>query len=137
MRKRGIKRLAIPVILVVSSLALMGSAAMAAGPYSFSFTVPGYDGVAFSSRTVTASSALAPYIEVELTSTSPSNNNNANFTAANANGVMLSGAQWMNVSVGSGYQSIKVQDTAGQSIKLMGGTGILEGQTTVTGNWKS
>ncbi len=43
MRKRGIKRLAIPVILVASSLAIMGSAAMAAGPYSFSFTIPGYD----------------------------------------------------------------------------------------------
>ena len=137
MRKSSIKRFAIPVILVASSLALMGSAAMAAGPYSFSFTIPGYDGVAFTSRTVTASSTLAPYIEVELTSTSPSNNNNANFTAANANGVMLSGAQWLNVSVGSGYQAIYAGDTAGQSIKLMGGTGILEGQTTVTGNWKS
>ena len=110
---------------------------MAAGPYSYSFTIPGYDGVACSARTVTASSTLAPYIEVELNSTSPSNNKNANFTAANANCVQLSGAQWINVSVGSGYQAIYANDKAGQSIKLMGGTGVFEGKTTVTGNWKS
>lgn len=134
-RKGLIKRFAIPTVLAGAAVVLMGSAAMAAGPSAFQFGINGYDSYACTSQTQTAST-MAPYIEVQLNSTSPFNNNNVNFTAADTNCNRLSGAQWINVSVGTGYQAIKVNDYQGQYIKLDGGTGTFEGATTVYGDWQ-
>lgn len=136
LRNKWIKRLAVPVALAGSGIAILGATAFAAGPYAYDFGINGGGAVACTSQTRTASTTLAPYIEVELTSTSPSSNNSANFTAANTNCVKLSNANWQDVVRGDGYYSIYAGDYAGQNLKLMGGTGPFQSGTLVEGYWK-
>ncbi|MHB1505325.1 MAG: hypothetical protein ACYCOS_03855 [Sulfobacillus sp.] len=136
-RKNLLRRVGIPLVSVGIAVLIGGAAAFANGPYSYDFGINGAGGVACTSQTQTASSTLAPYIEVELTGISPSGQTTANFTAANTNCSMLSGANWQGVILNNGYYAIDVNDTSGQSIKLMGGTSVFQTSITVQGYWKT
>ena len=132
-----LRRSGLVMILAAGTLALAGAMAVAAnGPYGYDFGVGGGGGTACSTQTQTASASLAPDIKVELNSESPSGQNSANFTAANTSCSMLSGAQWAGVTLGGGYVTFGVNDSAGQNIKLMGGTGPLQPGVIVKGNWE-
>lgn len=133
MRRRFLKRSGTALALAAMIVAVTGSLAFASQAY-YSFTIPGNGGVACTTQTETATT-IAPYIEVEITGESPSGQTTANFTAANTNCAQLNNAQWQVATLGAGNVSIYVDDTQGQSIKLMGGTGLAQPQSTVSGYW--
>jgi hypothetical protein len=137
------KRAGTVVALTAGLLGLLAPAASASGPYSYYFGIGGGGGVNCTEQVRTASSALAPYIEVLLTgvsSPSTSTQTTANFTASYSGACQqIVGADWGAVAITSAtndYTSIDVQDYAGDSIKLMGGTGFFQPSITVSGEWK-
>jgi len=106
------------------------------GPYACQFTVYGGGGVGCTQQTRTASNYGPPLINVELSSVS-GGAAGGNFTAANANCEQLPSADWLTIDPGTGYHWIDVFDSAGERIKLMGGTFIDQGNSQYTGNWET
>lgn len=128
---------ALAVATVGGALVAAGAVAFAAnGPYSFQFYIPP-NSYACTAQTRTASSALAPLIVVNMTKISGGGSQYAHFTAANTNCARLNGANTLNIQAGTGNHGIDVNDHAGQSIKLQGGTSLFQGGATVYGNWST
>lgn len=138
MHKGWLRRSVAPVSLGAVMVVAAASLAYAAnGPYAFQFTIPGGGGTACTTQTRIASN-FAPDIAVNLTAIgNNSGSNAANFTAANANCSVLRYAHTLTITAGSGYHNITVNDTPGETIKLMGGTALFQGSPQVFGDWKT
>jgi len=133
MRRRLLRRFAVPVGLAVVGLLSLGSMAFA-GSHSFTFSVNGGGGTACS--TLAPNATIAPYIEVQFTSQEESGGGNtANFNGANANCSPFDPTAWMGLTVGDPNTAIDVHDTDGKTVLLDAGTSPFQGGITVHGTW--
>ena len=115
-----------------------GGVAQAAGPYAYLFGVNEYGAHACTTQTRTASTTLAPYIEVEVTSYSPSSNPGLFFYGSYTNCQPYSGASDAYIQKpGGGYYAIYTNDHPGNLLKLTGETGPYETGTLTKGYWKT
>ena len=136
--RRPLLKYGMGALLAGGIIAGAATMAFADTTYGFQFSLPGYGGVACTSTLATAgSNAPKIYVNFQGSSMSP---DYANFTGANSNCEMNADATWKTLYTpgqtglaSKGY--VQAGTVPNESVRLMGGSGTLQGSQTIYGQW--